>query len=308
MWYAEEFVSALRSQGLSERTVRNYRLFIRRLVDYCLGNGIDDCRQVSEDDVELYLTLLHESSDTQGWKYTHSLSIRRYFQFLADENIIFAPPRIRCKHPRLRSNSFPAVEENELRHILDQFPAESDSDVLAKTILETAYSSALRSSEIRALKLQDISFSSGTLFLEQAKGEKDRIVPVGKTSMKWLSRYITDVRGRYLGDPEDPHVFIGIRTGRAFRHRALAEFVKARLRRHGLQHLNIHQLRASAATHMVSAGMNVAYAQHILGHQELATTQSYIQIRQDELKHILAEAHPRAAMEKYISAQGEKTT
>jgi site-specific recombinase XerD len=98
-----------------------------------------------------------------------------------------------------------------------------------------------------------------------------------------------------------------MRTGKAFRHRALAEFIKVRLRAHGLANVNIHQLRASAATHMVNAGMKIGYAQHILGHQQLTTTKIYIHIRQDELKRRLAQAHPREAMEKRISIQGGST-
>ena len=230
----------------------------------------------------------------------NTLCIRCYFHILADEGIIFAPPRITVKNPRVWSDSYHAVEESELRRILDSFPAESDSDILAKTILETAYSSALRSSEIRALKLADISFARGTLFLEQAKGKKDRIVPIGKTALCWIKRYMQEIRPRYLADPDETHLFVGIRTGRPIRHRAIAEFTKARLRKHGLPHLNIHQLRASAVTHMVNAGMTIGYAQHLLGHQELATTKTYVQVHQQELRQLLATVHPRLKMDLQI--------
>jgi integrase/recombinase XerD len=187
--------------------------------------------------------------------------------------------------------------------MLDHFPVNCDSDILAKAVLETAYSSALRSGEIRRLKLGDISSASGTLFLEQSKGRKDRVVPVGRTALYWIKRYIKEVRPRHLADPDDTYVFIGMRTGKPFRHQALAEFIKARLRKHGLPHLNIHQLRASAATHMVNAGMKIGYAQHLLGHEELNTTKVYVQIRRKGLDHILAKHHPRAAMEAHIAGK-----
>ena len=302
MWYCGEFIAALRSQGLHERTISNYRRFTRRLIDFCMQDGMKTCRQVSDNDVQRYLeTEVHASDFTPGWKYVNVLYLRRYFQFLVEENIIFAPPKIHCKNPVFRSGSYKPVEEGALRRILDQYPSETDADILIKAILETAYSSALRSSEIRSLKIEDISFSTGTLFLEQAKGKKDRVVPVGKTALWWLKRYITEIRLQYLADPDDTHVFVGLRTGKAFRHRALAEFIKIRLRSHELPHLNIHQLRASAATHMVNAGMKIGYAQHLLGHQQLTTTERYVRIRRDELKRRLAHAHPREAMGKRIS-------
>ena len=302
MWYLEEFVSELHSRGLSERTISNYRRFTARLIDFCMQNGIENCRQVSDEDVQRYLeTEVHASDFTAGWKYIHRLYLKRYFQFLVEENIIFAPPRIQCKKPLLGAHPYEPVNEGELRRLLDRFPADTDADILVKAILETAYSSALRSAELRTLKLEDISFSSGTLFLEQAKGKKDRIVPVGNTALIWLKRYITDVRPRYLSKPDDTHVFVGMRTGEALSHTALGEFVRYRLSIHGLSHLHIHQLRASAATHMVSAGMNISYAQHFLGHQELKTTNSYVHIRHDELKRHLVSAHPREAMERRLS-------
>ena len=304
MWYLEEFAASLRSNGLTERTIANYRRFTQRMIGYFMEHSIDHCRKVSEEDVQRYLdACVQPQKCTPGWKYVNAIYIHRYFQFLADENIIFAPPRVVTKNPGTWSKSYPAIEEDELRRILNQFPADCDSDILAKAILETAYSSALRSSEIRRLKLGDISYASGTLFVEQSKGGKDRVVPVGSTALYWIKRYIKEVRPRYLTGPDDTHVFIGIRTGKPFRHRAPAEFIKARLYKHGLPHLNIHQLRASAATHMVNAGMKIGYAQHMLGHQELNTTKTYVQIHQKELDHLLAKHHPRAAMETQISGE-----
>ena len=306
MWYVKEFLARLRSSDLSERTISNYRRFVRRMASHFEENGIDHCRKVSEDNIRQYLeAFVYTKTFTPGWKYVNTLCIRRYYHFLADERIIFAPPKVVTKNPRVWSNSYPAIEEDELRRTLDQFPADCDSDILARAILETAYSSALRSGEIRALKLGDISYPSGTLFLEQSKGKKDRIVPVGSTALLWIRRYIKEVRPRFLADTDDSHVFVGIRTGKPLRHRALAEFIKARLRKHGLPHLNIHQLRASATTHMVNAGMKIGYAQQILGHQELTTTKTYVQIHQKELQHLLAQAHPRAGMDTQLSGKEE---
>jgi len=304
MWYLEEFMAALRSSGLNERTIANYRRFTRRMISYFAENDIDHCRKVSEHHLQRYLeSRVRPQRYTPGWKYVNALCIHRYFKFLADENIIFAPPQVVIKNPGTWSKSYPAIEEEKLRQILNQFPVKCDSDILAKAVLETAYSSALRSGEMRRLKLGDISYASETLFLEQSKGRKDRVVPVGRTALHWIKRYIKEVRPQHLADPDDTHVFIGIRTRKPFRHRALAEFIKARLRKHGLPHLNIHQLRASAATHMVNAGMKIGYAQHILGHQELNTTKVYVQIRQKKLDHILVKHHPRAAMETQISGK-----
>ena len=194
-----------------------------------------------------------------------------------------------------------------MRSILDRLPVESDSDVMAKAIFELGYSAALRPGEIRALKLEDIDYAGGLLFIEQAKGKKDRTVPVGTTALAWVRRYVRDVRPGRLKTADERIVFVGMRSGMPITHRALSEFLSYRLKRIGVQHLSPHQLRSSAATHMVSEGMSIGYLQRILGHSRLDTTRIYVQIHTDELKTVMNRSHPRKHFERSINTRSIKT-
>jgi integrase/recombinase XerD len=112
-----------------------------------------------------------------------------------------------------------------------------------------------------------------------------------------MRRYLTEVRPRYLTDGTDRHVYISLYTGRQYGRAGVGELVSRYLRMHGLPRIGLHELRASAATHLVRAGASTAHVQRILGHAEIETTQQYVHIDHDALSAALAESHPRAAFE-----------
>lgn len=294
MWYLDEFQECLHSQQLTAQTIGNYRLHVGRFVRYCEDHGIADCKAVSDDDVRNYVrTVLDNLPHTPGWKYVAARCLKKYFAFLVDRSLLFAPPAVLVKKPRYFSGSYQAIEKDELRILLDTFPVKEKADVMAKTIIELGYSAALRPGEIRRLKIEDIDFSNRVLFIEQGKGKRDRTVPVGETALTWVRRYIREVRPNYLGESTERTVFVGMRSGAPLTNRALVEFLAYRLKRVGSMRIAPHRLRASAATHMVSAGMNIGFVQQILGHKRLDTTRIYVQIHADELKAVLKRSHPR---------------
>ena len=299
MWYLNEFQEYLRSAQLVAQTISNYRLHVGRFMRYCEDRGIGDCKTVSDDDVHNYL---HEVLDilphTPGWKYIAALCLKKYFAYLVERSLLFAPPAIPVKKPRYFSGSYQAIEKHELRILLNTFPVKEEADIMAKAILELGYSAALRPGEIRRLKIEDIDFLNRVLFIEQGKGKKDRTVPVGETALKWVRRYIREVRPNHLKKPAERSLLVGMRSGVPLTNRALTEFLAYRLKRSGSMRIAPHRLRASAATHMVSEGMNIGFVQQILGHKRLDTTRIYVQIHADELKKIMARSHPRIHLEK----------
>ena len=299
MWYRNEFQKYLRSEQLTARTVGNYRLHVGRFIRYCEDRAIDDCKTVSDDYVYSYVhDVLDSLPHTPGWKYIAALCLKKYFAFLVDNSLLFAPPAVPVKKPRYSSGSYQAIGKHELRILLDTFPVREEADIMAKAILELGYSAALRPGEIRRLKIEDIDFSNRVLFIEQGKGKKDRTVPVGEIALIWLRRYIREIRPNHLRESTERSVFVGMRSGMPLTNRALTEFLAYRLKRSGSMRIAPHRLRASAATHMVSAGMNIGFVQQILGHKRLDTTRIYVQIHANELKKIMARSHPRVHLEK----------
>jgi integrase/recombinase XerD len=297
MWYVELFLHELTSRGCSASYIASNRLHVERFIKWCSMQGITSVKNVSDAAVNRYFESTVENSEiSPGWKYAKKLVVRRYFAFLEDRNLIFVSPQFPIRKPEVPSGHYQALKLDELRWILDEYPTDTDADLLVKSILETGYSAALRPCEIRHLMIEDIDYRNGRIFIEQSKGKKDRVVPVGAAALHWMQRYLSDARPHYAIDPADRHVYLGPRSKRPFGHTAIGEFVGYRLEKYGFSRVCLHQLRASAATHMVESGMDIAYVQQILGHTELNTTRNYVQLDDRELARKLAGTHPRNAM------------
>ena len=294
MWKIDLFESAIARKGLSAATIASYRLHVERFVQWCSVEGVPGIRGVTDSVVERYVeTQIGSRAVSAGWKYAENLALRRYFTILEQHDEVLIAPIVHARKPKNLTVGYRSIDCDLLRTVLDSFPTDADSDLLAKSLLETGYSAALRPGELRRLKVEDIDFTSGRLFLSQSKGRKDRIVPIGEVALFWLKRYLSEIRPRYVVSPAERIVYIGPRSRKPFTRRAIGEFIRYRLIKHQFPRISLHQLRASAATHMVESGMDIAYVQRILGHEELKTTQRYVQIEFRDLAEKLDSFHSR---------------
>jgi integrase/recombinase XerD len=220
-----------------------------------------------------------------------------YFRFLEEKGRIFESPLRGCALPKIPETHYPVLTQKEMKDILERIPATGGLPVKAKAILELAYSSALRPRELYSLKLSDVDFEKGLLFLEQSKGRKDRVVPVGTQALFWLERYVSEVRPRYLKDQTHNFVFVSHKTGKQLTVHGIRWAIQESMRRGGLTPIKTYSLRGSAATHLLQRGMGVLPISKLLGHQKIQTTLYYLRFPLRELKAELSHNHPRGRME-----------
>jgi len=169
--------------------------------------------------------------------------------------------------------------------------------VKGKAIIELAYSSALRPRELYNLKITDIDFKKGLIFIEQSKNQKDRIVPVGKTALYWIEKYLREVRPRYIKSKKHGYVFISHKTGKQLTRYGIRSAIRETLRKSGFKPIKPYSLRSTAATTLLVNGMSIAYISALLGHTDIKTTQTYLRVKTKELQHELAHKHPRLFLE-----------
>ena len=150
--------------------------------------------------------------------------------------------------------------------------------------MELAYSSALRPRELYNLKITDIDFKRGLLFIEQSKNNKDRIVPVGKTALFWIEKYITEVRPRYIHNKTHNYVFISHKTGEKLTVYGIRWAIQETLRLSGFKPIKTYSLRSTAATALLLNGMSIVYISKLLGHSDIRTTQIYLHIKTIQLQ------------------------
>lgn len=160
-----------------------------------------------------------------------------------------------------------------------------------RTMLEVFYAGALRVSEIIAIKLEDLKLDLGYV-LVRGKGDKERIVPVGKSAQEALAEYLKHARPALMGEKTSPLLFLG-RSAHKLTRQRVWQMVRAASASTG-RNASPHMLRHSCATHMVENGADLRTVQTILGHADISTTQIYTHVALDRLKTVFQKHHPRA--------------
>jgi integrase/recombinase XerD len=160
-----------------------------------------------------------------------------------------------------------------------------------RAMIEVFYAGALRVSEITSLKLQDVKLDMGYV-LVRGKGDKERIVPVGRNAQESLTHYLRDARPKLAAGKSSPFLFIA-RGAKKLTRQRVWQMVGIASSSAG-RHASPHMLRHSCATHMVENGADLRTVQTILGHADISTTQIYTHVALDRLKSVYAKHHPRA--------------
>jgi integrase/recombinase XerD len=158
-------------------------------------------------------------------------------------------------------------------------------------MLEVFYAGALRVSEIASLNLEDVKLEMGYV-LVRGKGDKERIVPLGRSAQDALSEYLRTARP-VLAAGENSRLLFIARGARKLTRQRIWQFVRAASSSTG-RHASPHMLRHSCATHMVENGADLRTVQTILGHADISTTQVYTHVALDRLKSVYLKHHPRA--------------
>ncbi len=161
-----------------------------------------------------------------------------------------------------------------------------------KALLEMLYATGMRASEVAGLKISALNFSIGYLRC-LGKGNKERIIPLGKTAIEVTKLYLQDLRPNLVKPAGGDFLFLS-RTGRAMTRVDIWRVVKKYARRAGLpRKMTVHTLRHCFASHLLSGGADLRSLQEMLGHVDIATTQIYTHVDQDRLRSIHKKYHPR---------------
>jgi len=306
MFYTEEFINHLKINHYSYSTLQAYRKDLRHFEAYLNCNGIKDASNISKATVLNYLKMLNGKAHPTKAYCNQITRIIKYLNYLEEEGIIFLSPLRDYSIPRPQTNNYPVIGKVEMERILRLTNTIDPLCIKGRTIIELAYSSALRPREVYELKIPNIDFKQGLLFIEQSKNRKDRIVPVGRNALAWIKKYIKEVRPRYIKDENHSYVFINHKTGERLTVWGVRWAIQESLRRSRIRPIKPYSLRVTSATHLLLNGMNIVYISKLLGHSSIKTTRGYLQINLKQLKQEINAKHPRVRIEEYIKNQGVK--
>jgi len=185
------------------------------------------------------------------------------------------------------------LSRDEIQKLLAQPRGTSPRALRDRALLELMYACGLRSSEAIGLTLPDVDLDEAVLSA-RGKGDKERIVPIGRQALAALQAYCVRGRPHLAGDRGDRHMFLGLHGG-ALTRQGLYKIIQGHARTAGLERkMSPHTLRHTFATHLLAGGCDLRSLQEMLGHADLATTQVYTHLSAERLKDAYFSAHPRA--------------
>ncbi len=279
-------------KGLSENTIAAYRRDLAKLAAYAEKRKLT-LPGIRRDDVVDFLGSLYRQKLDSRSVARHLVTLRNFFRFALTEGLIRRDPAENVESPKFRNRlpAFLSLEE------VDRLLAQPDKKTLRglrdKAMVELLYSAGLRVSELVGLRVADIHMESGSLRCV-GKGDKERLVPVGRPALAAVREYLRAARPQLLRGRTTPYLFLGqrgVKLGRIGFWQILKKYGK---QAHLRGELSPHKLRHSFATHLLERGADLRSVQLMLGHADISTTQIYTHVVQDRLKRIYKEHHPRA--------------
>jgi integrase/recombinase XerD len=279
-------------RGLSARSVEAYARDLTRLVAWLEGKGVHRPADAGAGELRDYVYHLKDAGLAPVSIRRNLSAVRGYFGFLLAEGLVVRDPTERLDMPKVWRRLPHVLSRDEVFAILE---APDETHLLYwrdRALLEFAYASGVRVSELIALKTRDVSFEEG-LALVFGKGAKERVVPVGRSALRTLDVYLREVRPKLATGKAEGAVFLNAR-GRPLSRMGVWHILKEAVRRAGVKkRVTPHTLRHSFATHLLEGGADLAAVQEMLGHADIATTQIYTHVDREYLREVHRQFHPR---------------
>lgn len=295
-------------KGLAALTVQAYKSDLRQYMEFLLKRkrALRDARR---QDVRDFLNSLF-SNGVDSRSVARKLSaLRHFYKYLLLDRYIQADPTLNIDSPRQWKVLPKSLAKDEVEHVL-QGPPRAKDDRLAqalalrdRSILEVFYAGALRVSEIINVKLEDLKLEVGYM-LVHGKGDKERIVPLGRAAQGVVQSYLRDSRPVLAAGKSSPTLFIA-RGGKRITRQRVWQVVTAASAQSG-RHASPHMLRHTCATHMVENGADLRTVQTILGHADISTTQVYTHLALDRLNRVYKQHHPRSRRREVSAAESKE--
>lgn len=276
---------------LSENTLQSYKRDLKQFKRY-----LEACElrydRVKEEDIKDYIKELQENGKKASSISRCIASIRSFYQFVLKRKKIKVDPTANVQSPKIEKRVPSVLTSKEVELLLEQ-PKDVDlKGIRDKAMLEFAYATGMRVTEIISLNIDDVNLEEG--FVICNSGNKQRNIPLGTMSLKALKEYINDARGILIKNEDEKALFVNINGGRLTRQGFWKIIKYYKEQAHITKDITPHVLRHSFATHLLQNGADLKAIQLMLGHSDISSTQVYMQFQDEGLKNIYRKAHPRA--------------
>lgn len=281
-------------RGLSNNTISNYEFDLLKLENHLSNHKIPSSNPLSIDHEVLQQFIFEVSKSLKPRTQARIISsLRGFFDYLIFENLRETNPMDLIESPKLGQKFPDTLSTAEIDQLIAAIDLTKPQGERNRAILETLYGCGLRVSELVSLKISDLYFKEGFIKV-QGKGNKERLIPIGQHTIKYISLYKNDVRPKMPVDSNASDILFLNRNGRQLTRAMIFTIIKQLNKASGLnKKVSPHTFRHSFATHLLENGADLRAIQMMLGHESITTTEIYTHLDRRHLTNILHSFHPR---------------
>jgi len=291
--FIDSFLSYLSvERGLDKNTIVSYREDLNYYTNFLTSRSIDMLSKTNRNDIINFMMHQKDKGLAANSIARRLAAIKTFYRFLVRERILKTDPTSLIETPKLWKKIPETLSLNEVEALLAQPNIRDRQGIRDKAILETLYATGMRVSEAVNLKKDNVNFDIGFLRCI-GKGNKERIIPLGKKAITSIKRYLEASRPAFAKNKETEFMFLN-RSGNKISRQSLWKIIKRYAREARIKKpIRPHILRHSFATHLLERGADLRSVQEMLGHSDISTTQLYTHVNRDRLKSIHKMFHPR---------------
>ena len=276
---------------VSSNTLQSYKRDLKQFEKYIEENA-KDYGKLTGDGIKDYIKYMQEIGKKPSTISRGLASIRSFYQYEVKNKVVENDPTEGIQSPKIEKRVPNVLTSNEVALLLEQ-PKDIDlKGTRDKAMLEFAYATGMRVTEIISLNIEDVNLEQGYAICRN--GKKERTVPIGNMSLKALKEYVLNARKTLIKDENENALFVNV-NGQRLTRQGFWKIIKYyKEQAHIEKEITPHVLRHSFATHLLQNGADLKSIQTMLGHSDILSTQIYMQFQDESLKNIYRKAHPRA--------------
>jgi len=277
---------------VSNNTLQSYKRDLEQYKSYLLTNDLK-YNKIKEEDIKTYVNYLLEEQNKKPSTISRMIaSIRSFYQYEVKNKKVGVDPTEKIQSPKIEKKAPCVLTTKEVELLLEQPTDEDLKGIRDKAMLEFAYATGMRVTEIISLNVEDVNIEQE--YVECKTGKKKRDIPLGKMALSAIKEYITKARDIMVKSDKEKALFVNM-NGKRLTRQGFWKIIKYyQEQAHIDKDITPHTLRHSFATHLLQNGAELKAIQTMLGHSDISSTQVYMQFQNDGLNNIYKKAHPRA--------------
>ena len=275
---------------VSLNTLQSYKRDLKQFENY-LGTIEGKYNELTNDGIKDYIKYMQEQGKKTSTISRGLAAIRSFYQYETKNKQVEKDPTEGIQSPKIEKRVPSVLTSSEVALLLEQPKNVDLKGTRDKAMLEFAYATGMRVTEIISLNVEDINLETG--YATCRNGKKERTVPIGEMSLKALKDYMLNARHTMIKDDNEQALFVNV-NGQRLTRQGFWKIIKYyKEQAHIDKDITPHVLRHSFATHLLQNGADLKSIQTMLGHSDILSTQIYMQFQDESLKNVYKKAHPR---------------